>query len=48
MTTLLYVLAFLALAYITSLTLGVVFIFTAQLAQDHGRRQDYENKINKP
>lgn len=46
MTTVLYVLAFLALAYVAGLTLGVVFIFTAQLSQDHGRVR--HEKTDKP
>ena len=39
MTTVLYVLAFLALAYVAGLTLGVVYLFAAQLAHDRGRRR---------
>jgi hypothetical protein len=48
MTTVLYVLAFLALAYIAGLTVGVMSVFLTMTAHEHGRRSYYENKINKP
>lgn len=39
MITVLYVLAFLALAFISGLSVGVVYLFAAQLAHDRGRRR---------
>lgn len=48
MTSVLYVLAILALIYIAGLSLGVVIIFTYQISMDHGRRPKDEGKTDKP
>jgi threonine/homoserine/homoserine lactone efflux protein len=48
MTTVMHILAILALIYVAGVSLGVVIIFAVQIGLEHGRRQDYENKINKP
>ena len=48
MTSVLYVLAILALIYIAGLSLGVVIIFTYQIGMDHGRRPKDEGKTDKP
>lgn len=47
MSTLMHILAILALIYVAGVSLGVIIIFTVQIGLDHWRRKD-EDKTDKP
>ena len=47
MSTVMHILAILALIYVGGVSLGVIFIFTIQISLDHWRRNN-ENETNKP
>lgn len=48
MTTVMHILAILALIYVAGVSLGVVIIFAVQIGLEHGRRLKDENETNKP
>ena len=48
MTTVMHILAILALIYVAGVSLGIVIIFAVQISLEHGRRLKDENKTNKP
>lgn len=48
MTTVMHILAILALVYVGGVSLGVVIIFAVMIGLDNGRRSKDENKTNKP
>lgn len=47
MTTVMHILAILALIYVAGVSLGVIIIFTVQIGLDHWRQKD-EDKTDKP
>ena len=48
MSTVMHILAILALIYAAGVSLGVMIIFAVQIGIEHGRRARDEDKINKP
>lgn len=48
MSTVMHILAILALIYVAGVSLGVVIIFAVQIGLEHGRRARDEDKTDKP